>query len=127
MCLSVVYSGRKEASELAKLPDMVTCWKVVRKNGNQHGTRYHPEFDYQRHCFLSGWNETIPQIIYRYKIAFHAFLTRDSAEQWKRSYRPLHIIKCKTKKKDIIAIGCQQNLTIVTKRIWIPKPKKQPA
>ena len=126
MCLSTVFSGHRKRQELAKLPDMVTCWKVVRRKGNQYGSWYKPQI--RRGRFLNGWNETKPQYSIRYRIAFHAFLTKESAYQWRTwcidNKHP--IIRCKTDKKDIVAIGSQnRNICIVTQRIWIPKPRKK--
>lgn len=138
MCLSHVFRGKKKREELAKLPDTITCWKIVHRQGNQHGSRYFPEyrsryFPEYRHgssCFLAGWNKTKPFMKYScgYMIAFHAFRTKKAAKEWMgRFLSNLYVVKCKTRKKDIVAIGEQydNNLCIVTKRIWIPKPKKK--
>lgn len=124
MCLETVYSGRKKKTELAKLPDTITCWKIVRKQGNQHGRRYAPEYNHNLLTFLAGWNKTTRIFYYHYPMGFHAFRTKKGAMHWKSSYRAdLHIVKCKTKKESIVAIGKQRNnLCLVTKRIWIPKP-----
>jgi len=133
MCLQRVYRGKKEKTELSKLPNMITCWKVVSRYGNQHGSRYCPEYRNNLRTFLVGWNKTKP-IVKRYygnyKIAFHTFRTKMGADDWKSFYRTdLYVVKCKTRKKDIVAIGEQRRgfLCLVTKRIWIPKPKKKRA
>ena len=125
MCLDILFRGKRKSKELAKLPDMVTCWKVVNRKGNQYSSKYIAEYRY--YSFLAGWNNTMPRqsLYFKYKIAFHAFLTKQVAYKW-RSYKNSCIVKCKTKKKDIVAIGEQSTkLCIVTKRIWIPKPKKK--
>lgn len=130
MCLQRVYNkGKQKAEVLASFPEMVNCWKVVYKRGNQHGSKYYPEmFSGDSSLFLAGWNKTEPFMDYRsgYKIAFHAFRTIKGARKWHNApYK--HIVKCKTEKKDIVAIGEQSDhLCIVTKRIWMPKPKKKP-
>lgn len=130
MCLQRVYKDRKRKKVLAELPDMVTCWKAVRRRGNQHGTKYTPEFKNGLSLFLVGWNKTEPilKTYYHYPIAFHTFQSERGAKKWQKGYSWLHIVKCKTRKKDIVAIGEQNGcLCIVTKRIWIPKPKKKSA
>ena len=134
MCLNIVYRGRKKEKVLAEIPDMVICWKVVQRQGNQHRSLYLSEFDFSGSYlpFLIGWNKTIPlpfsSFSNGYDIAFHAFLKKENAEYWTFGVKSLHVVKCKTKKEDIVAIGRQGNsLCIVTKRIWIPKPKKKPA
>ena len=128
MCLNIVYRRKQKKEALAKLPDMITCWKVVQKQGNQHGSRFVPEMYKRSSLFLTGWNVVEPYMSYNsgYRVAFHAFQTKKGAEDWKGYYK--HIVKCKTRKKDIVAIGEQRgHLCLVTKRIWIPKPKKKPA
>ena len=134
MCLQTVYIGKREKTALAKLPNMITCWKVVQRKGNQHFSKYCPEYRNGLSSFLAGWNKTKPftkRYLGNYKIAFHAFRTEIAAKDWAEihclSY--LHIVKCKTRKKDIVAIGEQRrgHLCLVTKRIWIPKPRKKPA
>ena len=132
MCLKTVYRGKREKTALVKLPNMITCWKIVRRKGNRHGSIYCPEFRNSLISFLAGWNKTEPftkSYLGNYKIAFHAFRTEMAAKDWAGKYYSLHIVKCKTRKKDIVAIGEQirGHLCIVTKRIWIPKPKKKPA
>ena len=126
MCLQTVYKGERKTKALAELPDMVTCWKVVTQWHNQYRGGYSPEFNYNHSSFLVGWNKTEPlaEKWRAYPIAFHAFRTKKAAIDWKSNYcNYLYIIKCRTKKKDITAIGKQRgHLCIVTKRIWIPKP-----
>ncbi len=127
MCLEVVYQGKEKKAELAKLPDMVTCYKVVLKRANQYGSKYIPEMFRRNEAFLAGWNKTKPIIRDEgYLIAFHAFLTKKGAKAWTIE-DGRRIVRCKTAKKDITAIGTQyyrdQYLPcIVTKRIWMPKP-----
>lgn len=130
MCLETVYKGKKKTRALNKLPDMVTCWKIVAKWHNQYGSRYSPEYNYKNQSFLSGWNKTEPLIErwFPYPIAFHAFRTKAAAKDWSIGIGYLHIVKCKTRKRDIVALGEQRNhLCIVTKRIWIPKPRAKTA
>ena len=127
MCLSLVYKGKEKANELAKLPNMITCWKTVLRQGNQYGSIYYS--CYRSWKYSIGLNKTKPfwNIYPQYKIAFHAFLTKRDAQKYK-SDRYESIVKCRTEKKDIVAIGKQAGkLVIVTKRIWIPKPKKKTA
>lgn len=128
MCLKSVYKDGRRKKVLVKFPDMITCWKVVQRRGNQHGTKYVPEFRNKLTSFSVGWNKTEPMLksCFGYPVAFHAFRTKRGAKKWQRGCSWLHIVKCKTKKKDIVAIGEQNNsLCLVTKRIWIPKPKKK--
>lgn len=128
MCLGLVYRGKKKKEVLAKLPEMVTCWKIVQRRGNQHGSKFVPEWYAGNSLFLAGWNTTKPFLGYQYKyeIAFHAFRTKKAAEKWRGDYKHTYLVKCKTRKRDIVAIGKQRdNLCIVTKRIWIPKPPKK--
>lgn len=122
MCLSHVYKGKEKKEALAKLPEMVKCWKVVRRLREQY---WPPIFDSQP--YRAGWNVTKPRRCHlRYKVAFHAFLNKKEAENWANKGFGQKVIQSKTEKKDIVAIGEQNNrLTIVTKRIWIPKPKKK--
>lgn len=127
MCLGYVYKGKKKKDALAKLPEMVKCWKVVgrfRFNDKQY---YSPPIFDNKH-YMVGWNEVRPKY-YRvgYRVAFHAFLKKKQAENWANAGLGQKVIQSKTEKKDIVAIGEQGcRLTIVTKRIWIPKPKKKP-
>lgn len=125
MCLGTIYGGKKEQSELANLPKMVKCWKVVELHRNSK--KYWPEW-FNKKPFKIGWNIIKPKSKStdngKYKVAFHAFLTKEAAKDW--SDLSQKVIQCKTEKKDIVAIGTQAGkLCIVTKRIWIPKPKKK--
>lgn len=127
MCLGTIHRGKRKKEALAKLPKMVTCYKVVLKRANQYGSKYFPEMFQRDKPFLVGWNKTEP--VSRgegYWIAYHAFLTKEGAKTWTKEDRR-RIVQCKTAKKDITAIGTQyykdQYLPcLVTKRIWIPKP-----
>jgi hypothetical protein len=125
MCLWTIYTGKRKKKILAELPDEVVCWKVVRRRRN--GEHYFSEYNYNPRSrnFLNGWNTTKPlRLGEGYLIAFHAFLTREGAEHWD-FWGKLHIVRCKTKKTDIVAIGSQKNRQcLVTQRIWIPKPRK---
>ena len=125
MCLSTVYQGKKKKKALAELPKVVKCWKVV---GRLRGDRkqYWPPI-YDAKSYKTGWNEVRPSIHYvGYRVAFHAFLNKKQAKNWANAQLGQKIIQSKTEKKDIVAIGEQKcRLCIVTKRIWIPKPKKK--
>lgn len=109
MCLSCVYQGKKKAKVLAGLPKSGYYWKVVSEGEG----KYWPYFGHGG-AFKIGWNNVKPRYMgFGYKVGFHAY-----------RYKPLGDIRCKIEKKDIIAIGQQHHsLVIVTKRIWIPKPK----
>lgn len=127
MCLHTVFRGKAKKDELAKLPDTIDCWKVALKRGNQFGSKYISE--YRNYIYTIGWNKTKPIFIrsFGYKIGFHAFLTKKAAHHWSRG-KYQSIVKCKIEKKDIVAVGKQLgHLCIVTKRIWIPKPRKKSA
>ena len=127
MCLEIIFKGKEKKKELARFPDMVTCWKVCARQGNQYGSKYLATwFTY---IFSKGWNLTKAEYSdwICYKPAFHAFATKAGARAWK-GYSKHNIVKCRTEKKDIVAIGKQiGHLCIVTERIWIPKPKKKSA
>lgn len=134
MCLDIVFRGKPKAEILAKLPENGVYWKVCQ----ERESRYHSEFSHgandKHSSFSVGWNETKPFYLksMRYKIAFHAFRFKRHAKLW-AGYSPwLQLVRCRVNKKDIVAIGNQEfgiskMLTIVTRRIWIPKPKKKPA
>ena len=123
MCLDHVYKGKEKKEALAKLPEMVKCWKVV---GRLRRKQYWPPI-YCSQPYRAGWNVTLPITHYlRYSVAFHAFLNKKEAETWANKGLGQKVIQSKTEKKDIVAIGEQGcRLTIVTKRIWIPKPPKK--
>ncbi len=124
MCLSTVYYGKKKKAELAKLPDIVPCWKAVRLSADTN-KYYPPIYDYGK-PYKFGWNEVRPiSMCAGYWVAYHAFLSRKEAIRWKNSNQIA--VKCKTEKKDIVAIGIQPGglSVIVTKRFWMPKPKKK--
>ena len=123
MCLGYVYKGKEKKDALAKLPEMVKCWKVVRHlRFDQYSP---PVFDSK--SYVAGWNEVRPKYYHiGYRVAFHAFLKKKQAENWANGGLGQKVVQSKTEKKDIVAIGEQCcRLTIVTKRIWIPKPKKK--
>lgn len=126
MCLETVYYGKKKKAELAKLPDMVKCWKVVGRGRNRDSEKYFPPiYDYVP--YKTGWNDVRPKsCCMGYWIAFHAFLNRKEAQLWSNLGSGQTVVQSKTAKTDIVAIGKQcDKLSIVTKRIWIPKPRKK--
>lgn len=118
MCLTTVLYGKRKREELTRLPDMVRCWKIARRKGK----KYWPEV-WNSNPFKAGWNEVKPMSMYfGYWVAFHAYRNKKDAERCKSEGGI--IVQCRTKKEDITAIGKQYGaLCIVTKRIWIPKPK----
>lgn len=124
MCLGYIYKGEEKKDALAKLPKMVKCWKVVILR--LHDKQYSPPIYDNKH-YVMGWNEVRPSSHHLgYRVAFHAFLNKEEAENWANQGLDQKVIQSKTEKKDIVAIGLQgYKLAIVTKRIWIPKPKKK--
>lgn len=138
MCLEVVYRGKKKSEALAKLPESGYYWKVVKdgmldectyswgREGNYYPSIYHDD----EKPFKIGWNYTTPKYFKEgYKVAFHLFRSRKQAVNW--TGKNEKTIRCKVEKKDIINIGEQTKghisptITIVTKRFWMPKPKKK--
>ena len=116
MCLAVIYRGKQKKEALAKLPESGYYWKWVLKRDSG----YYPHIMILpgNRPFAIGWNTTkIKYDDIGYALCFH--LWRDKNKNEKR-------IRCIIKKRDIVAIGIQWGaLVIVTKRFWIPKPKKQ--
>lgn len=129
MCLDIVYKGKQKKEALVKLPESGYYWKTVNQHGKVKG-RYYPICFSLPECqpFKLGWNTTKPKYIGRgYRIAFHLHKTKKAAKTWIGT-----TVRCIIKKKDIVAIGTQylggeNHLTIVTKKFWIPKPKKKTA
>ena len=129
MCLWTIYHGKIKAKKMARLPETVVCWKVVRRR--RITNHYFPEYYYKKsnYNFQHGWNITKPLHLGEgYPIAFHAFLNKDDAMGWQNSYLT-PVVKCKTRKVDIVALGCQgfAKKCLVTKRIWIPRPRTKTA
>ena len=121
MCLSTVYRGKQKREALAKLPESGYYWKCVyQKNG-----KYWPIF-YDDKPLKAGVNIAKARNYsgIGYKPAFHLFLSKDRASTYYGlSTKQAVVIRCKAKKKDIVAIGEQRGLCIVTTRFWCPKPK----
>ena len=128
MCLDIVYRGKRKKRALTKLPKSGYYWKVVIFDGKKYSSPIFSEFG----SYKIGWNTTKPKIDYAgYRLAYHLYRTKKTAERMKRGVS-VHggekkvIVRCKVKRKDIINIGIQDDgLCIVTKRIWMPKPKKK--
>lgn len=127
MCLERVYRGKEKEEALAQLPESGYYWKTVRKRDG----KYYPICFSLPNCepFKKGWNKTPKKYIGRgYNVAFHLHRTKKVAQEWIGT-----TVRCIIKKKDIVAIGEQYisgylnsfSLTIVTKRIWIPKSRRK--
>lgn len=135
MCLDIVYRGKQKKEALAKLPENGVYWKVCKEGKVNYLSEFSHGLPDRRASFSAGWNKTepfYPKGSSGYKIAFHAFRCKRDAKLWAGSSFWLCLVRCKVKKEDIVAIGQQDYgfrklLTIVTKRIWMPKPKKKPA
>lgn len=118
MCLGIIYRGKEKREALAKLPKSGYYWKKVWKKDSG----YYPPIMILpgNKPFKIGWNTT--KIKYNgegYALCFHLY--KDKIENDNQ-------IRCIIKKKDIVAIGTQWgNLVIVTKRFWMPKPRKKSA
>ncbi|KKN51507.1 hypothetical protein LCGC14_0621990 [marine sediment metagenome] len=127
MCLDIVYKGKKKKDALAKLPESGYYWKLVVLRNN----KYRPPIYSEYGSYNIGWNTTTPKSEFEsYLLAYHLFCTKSGARSMKRwvpaFYGTKVIVRCKVRRKDIINIGLQgKHLTIVTKRIWIPKPRKK--
>ena len=129
MCLGIVYRGERKEVALAKLPKLGYYWKVVGLRKKKGKIVYCPPVYPECGYFVTGWNTTEPKkdIWNDYLLAYHLFRTKRGAKKMASwicgKYR---IVRCKVERKDIINIGLDDgSLTIVTKRIWIPKPKKK--
>ena len=116
MCLYEVYRGKQKKDALANLPKSGYYWKkVLIRYGCSSG--YYPPVMILpgNRPYKVGWNTT--KIKYDnegYALCFHLY--RNKKENETR-------IRCIIKKEDIVAIGTQWNeLVIVTKKFWIPKP-----
>jgi len=116
MCLGIIYRGKEKREALAKLPESGYYYKSVieRKDG------YYPPIMILpgNRPYRVGWNNTKKRYDDAgYALCFHLY----------RKQKTNHnLIRCIIKKKDIVAIGTQfGELVIVTKRFWMPKPKKK--
>ena len=123
MCLTIIYRGKQKKEALTKLPESGYYWKTVKQRLDGNYAPICNNLPLMK-PFKVGWNITKSKYIRAgYRIAFHLHRTKKDAMEWKGEY-----IRCIIKKKDIVAIGKQWgNLVIVTKRFWMPKPKKKPA
>ena len=119
MCLDTVYRGKQKKEALAKLPDSGYYWKVVRPFDG----KYYPLVKHlpNNNPFRLGWNRTKSRWVgIGYKTGFHLYKTKEGARGWAGV-----IIRCKVEKRNIIAIGDQEGLCIVTTRFWCPKPRSK--
>lgn len=118
MCLSIVYRGKEKKNALAALPKSGYYWKKVWEKDSG----YYPSVMILpgNRPYKVGWNNT--KIKYDdagYALCFHL---------WRKPGCHGDRVRCVIKKKDIVAIGIQWDaLVIVTKRFWIPKPKRKSA
>lgn len=134
MCLSVIYKGKQEKEALAKLPDVMTGWATVRKEGG----KYYPYFSdvYSFAPLHAGINKAqfAPARKKRisYQAGFHRLLRRKDALNYGlcSPWNSATVVRaCKVKKKDIIAIGTSESmnserenyLCVVAKQITCPK------
>ena len=100
MCLNYVYKGKEKKEALAKLPEMVKCWKVVRRFHGDGKQYWPPIFNSQP--YRAGWNVTKPRNWgLRYRVAFHAFLNKKDAKKWANLGSAQTVIQSKTAKTDI--------------------------
>lgn len=128
MCLDIVFRGIRKKEALAVLPDSGYYWKTV--NVRNEGL-YYPVHQRKYIPFDTGNNETKSKRIgIGYKVAFHLYRNKKDAEKKRLGFRARAVIRCKAHKKHIVAIGwnstTDRGQTIVTKRFWMPKPKKKP-
>lgn len=135
MCLDVVYRGKQKREALAKLPDEFVVWKVVR----QYADGNRKPLCFGQDCSLEAGEMAAP---YRggtgegYRAGWHANLSREGVVAfvlrtgWSRVSFPyeedgaigIPIIKCKAKKKHIVAIGEQcDRKVVVLSHITFPK------
>lgn len=123
MCLDIIYQGKQKKEALAKLPESGYYWKTMSVGANG---RYYPICFAlpNQESYKTGWNKTSPKYIRQgYNVAFHVHRTKEVAKGWRGT-----VIRCIVKKEDIVAIGTQNgDICIVTKRIWIPKPRAKTA
>lgn len=122
MCLNIIYEGKQKREALAKLPESGYYWKGVFRESDGY---YPPLMDLPFLApYKAGWNTTKRKYEGEgYALCFHLLKEKKDAMAWGNT-----CLRCIIKKKDIVAIGTQSGeLTIVTKRFWIPKPKKKPA
>jgi len=121
--LNAVFRGKEKKEALAKLPESGYYWKVVTAEGG----KYYPFCIRHTHgAFKVGWNTTKRgRNCGKYTYAYHLCRDKSAAEMWlsPKEYKDDIVIRCKVKKKDIIHIGEQDGLCIVTTRFWCPKPK----
>lgn len=127
MCLNTVWSKEKMEHYLRDKDDEIICYKVVQIRKVPYGNRdriFPPS--------VSGWwrynkiNDTPRGPVSRgnwsnvtYRLAYHLYKTKKGCEGW-MFIAERRILKCKVRKKDIVAIGRQENyMTIVTTRFEI--------
>lgn len=124
MCLDTIYRGKEKREALAKLPESGHYWKVVRVDNE----KYKPPCFSGMGYYAVGWNKTTRRGGAEYPVAFHLFPRKIDAKHWlhPKDYPNDKVIRCKVEKKNIIAIGLDEDnsgLCIVTTRFWCPKPR----
>ena len=128
MCLSVVYRGKKKKEALAALSDSFYCWKVAAVYDRPK--RYYSA-PIWRARYPVGWGQTKPSYAgCGYQIAWHFFLKKSDAVWFRRDHDE-EIIRCKVKKRDVVAIGeqtwnCKKLSVIVAEWAWFPRYRKRP-
>ena len=125
MCLSKIFDEIKTQEILKKLPEIITVYKIVGKDGTYKA--YRPYFFWEKGSYKEGENEAVFDPLnypdggfYSFKSFWKTLLIRFT------DYECLGvIIKCKINKKDIIKIGINNKATtFVTSKITIPKYKE---
>ena len=127
MCLSYVYQGKKKKEALDKLKDVITVWKVVRKNSFGHyGTTKYVTGD--RKFPVHAGEGKFKQPLLGYVGGGHFFLTKEGAKGWKSCGKEYYsesgerIVQCKINKADINSIGTQYgHKIVVVKKATFPK------
>lgn len=104
MCL-IKLTLEREQTELAKLPDIFSCWKVIYKDGRCYYDRYgkQPKLTRGTH---TAQDFPAHRGVLQYASSFHAYLKMPILKKWDvRRYR---VVKCWAKKEDINRIGYSQ-------------------
>ncbi len=132
MCLSVVWGKKKRDAYIAKLPDVVTVWKVLEMKTHRVNsvdcTSYHfPVFSQCTPCkqvniatcYPAGHGDV------RYKTGYHCFVTRHAATKWIREMGNLTgeiIVKGYIRKAWISDIGKQcRTICLVANELILPE------
>ncbi len=118
MCLQIVMKGKEKKDFLAKLPDMITVWKVVTKWGKGDYVTDCKSFSLhagevkfpQNTINKSNWRMFQGPI---YKGGGHFFLIRQAARDWSGWHFQDRVVKCQIKKEWINNIGTQDSKKVV--------------